>query len=346
MTGARFILLMAAVCGVCLFLKQVDSHPRRDLLGTAVACTNKFPFVDKHAEILEYGLQDVRGVACDASGQHVFVAEGERSILVYSTESGSLVRSRRLLCPDAPCEVADRRGLALGQRGLYVAEHGRGQIILRDVATWLRSLSSSGDLDPSLASSMPLAGSPGVLEAPSGVALSDDMLFISDDPVSEGSVEQKGALYACPSADCKPQLIADHLNHPSGIAAASKDGPVYVAEERAHSVEWAIFAKTPSGEWARSGTLGSAPFAHAVPQPFRGIAINDTKSIIFAAGPGGLYVFGKSGRHSGRILFEDPISGIAACGQDLYFVTGHMLCRLTIPELPKNQQIAMAVNMH
>jgi hypothetical protein len=346
MTKTRLALLVVALIGVCLLVKKLDSHPRRDLVGTAVACTNAFPFRDKHAEILEYGLQDVRGLACDGSGQSVFIAEGQRSVLVYSTQSGSLVKSRRLLCPEAPCQVADRRGLAFGRRGLYVAEHGRGQIILRNLTALPNALSATGDLDSSMGLTMPLVTDVGALKSPSGVAISDEMLFISDDPASEASTEANGALYTCASAECKLQLIADHLQHPSGIAAASKDGPVYVAERRAHRVEWLIFSRTPSGAWVRSGALGSAPFPTSLPQSFLGIAVNDTRSMIFAAGPGGLYVFGNSGRHSGQILFDDPISGIATCGQDLYFVTGHMLCRLKIPDLPSNRQIAMAANMH
>ncbi len=59
--------------------------------------------------------------------------------------------------------------------------------------------------------------------------------------------------------------------------------------------------------------------------------MNDARSMIFAAGPGGLYVFGRNGRNSGRILFDEPVSGVAACGKNLYFVAGHMLCRMKIP---------------
>ena len=334
MTAIRIIAAVAVLSGVCLFLKRLDPHPRHDVIGTSVACTNGFPFAGIHAEVLEYGLQDVRGLACDASGQDVFIAEGKRSVLVYSTQSGSIVRSRQLLCSGAPCEVTDRRGLAFVEPILYVAEHGRAQIIERNFESSREALSSSGDLDPSLGVSTPLSGTAGMISAPSGVAFAEQTLFITDDP-KEDSAEPAGALYACASSNCEPQLVSDHLEHPSGVAAASKDGPVYVVEKRAHEVDWPIFTNTSEHGWMRSGSLGSAPISESAAPPFWGIAFNDSRRMIFAAGPGGLYIFGRTGRNSGRVRFEDPITGIASCGEVVYFAVGHMLGRLVIPrQLP------------
>ena len=324
--GAAIIL-----SGSCLLVKVFDSHSEHDLIGTAVACTADFPFRNVHAEILEYGLQDVRGLACDDSGGNVFVSEGRRSLVVYSTRSGSIIQSNRSVCPEAPCEVTDSRGLAFLKPALYVAEHGRAQIIVRDFG-YSGEPAFSGNLDATLGTSNALPGATEDLSAPSGVASAEQMLFITNDPIRERSNEHSGALYTCPNTNCKPERIAERLQHPSGVAAVAKDGPVYVAEIKAKEVAWPIFRKTADRGWIRSGALGSAAFLSPVTTPFLGIAINESKSMIFAAGPGGLYIFGRDGRNTGRIMFDDPVAGVSSCGNDIYFVSGHMLCRLRIPK--------------
>ena len=339
MTVIRSIAGIAVLSGVCLLLKKLDSNPGRDLIGTPVAYTNAFPFRNMRAEVLEYGLEDVRGLACDASEQDVFIAEGKRSLLVYSTRSGSIVRSRQVVCSGSPSEVADRRGLAFVEPVLYVVEHGRAQIMLRNFGSTPEALSSTGALDPSVGSSMPLSVVPGIITAPSGVAFSEQMLFVTNDPVPHDSKQPSGALYVCASADCKPQLVSDHLEHPSGVAVASKDGPVYVVEKSADEVAWSIFSKTSDGQWIRSSALGSAPIGGNVVPTFLGIALDGSRSMIFAAGPGGLYIFGRSGRNSGRILFDDPITGVASCDKVVYFVVGHLLCRLKLPDQHSARQL-------
>ncbi len=328
MTAIRMVVAAIALCGGCLLLKILDSHQTRDLIGTAVACTSSFAFSDVHGEVLEYGLQDVRGLACDDSGQNVFISEGKRSLLVYSTQSGSIVKSKRLICQGAACEVTDRRGLAFVQSALYVAEHGRSQIMVRSFGSLPDKPSSTADVDTLLGTSKPLPGTPESLSAPSGVAVAEHMLFITNDPARDGSAQSSGGLYTCSYTDCRPEAISAHLQHPSGVAAAGKDGPVYVAEVGSHEVDWPIFRKTSDRGWIRSGALGSAAFPGIPSTPFLGIALDDSRSTIFAAGPGGLYIFGRSGRNSGRIIFDDPITGVTSCGKDVYFAAGHMLCRL------------------
>jgi hypothetical protein len=326
----RILVPAALICAVCLVLNTLDSHPRRDLIGSPVACTNSFPFRGMQAEILEYGLQDVRGLTCDASGQNVFVSEGKRSLLVYSTRSGSIIKSRRLECPGAPCDVSDRRGLAFAQPALYVAEHGRGQIMFRDFGPSSAEGSSTSDPDTRLGISKPVPGTPGIVVSPSGLAVAEQTLFITDDGQVDSWGRSSGALWVCSSVDCKPDKIVDHLEHPSGVAAAAKLGPVYVVERTEQQVRWPIFTKTADGKWIRTGALGSAPNSTGS-SAFLGIAVDDSRSTIFTAGPGGVYIFGRNGRNSGRMMFDDPVTGVASCGKDVYFAVGHMLCRLKIP---------------
>lgn len=326
--AVRAIAAVVLLCAICVLVRVLDDHPNRDLVGTAVGCSSSFPARRIHAEILEYGLQDVRGLACDGSGQNVFLSEGKRSLLVYSTRTGSILRSKPVTCPGAPCEVTDRRGLAFVEPTLFVAEHGRAQLMIRDFDSFAQGPSSTGDLDTLLGASKPLPGKPETIIAPSGVAAADGMLFITDDRNGGVSSQATGALYMCSSVDCQPDVVADNLEHPSGVAAAHKDGPVYIAEMNAHRVRWPIFRKTSDRGWIRSGALGSAAFTGSPSTPFLGIALDGPRSTIFAAGPGGLYIFGPSGRNSGRIIFDEPVTGVTLCGKDVYFAAGHMLCRL------------------
>ena len=78
------VILWATVLSLAVFtLYKMDTKPAYEHIGRAVACSRRFPFQKySQAEILEYGLQDARGLACDREGRRVFISESNRSLLI------------------------------------------------------------------------------------------------------------------------------------------------------------------------------------------------------------------------------------------------------------------------
>jgi hypothetical protein len=86
---------------------------------------------------------------------------------------------------------------------------------------------------------------------------------------------------------------------------------------------------------------------------------NESRRIVFAAGPGGLYVFDNGGTILGRVMFDEPVSGLALSGKEvyggggegsaptryrLYLVVGHMLCSLIFKDPTEAPGTNTAVN--
>jgi len=310
------VVLAAVLVGLPWLLKQADTEPHQDRVGKAERWSKGFPFGEEsQAEVLETGLEDVRGVACDSKGT-IYLAEGGGQMLQFPAVQPS--KDSKL---DEP-ENADLRGLAFAGHDLLIAEHARGRVMQ--------------------------AGSDAVattVTGPVGLAAISGALFVTDDrpwPASGeaasfdstdysrwlGQASQRvfGAVWQCAAGGGACEQVANQLRHPSGIAVTSEDGPVYVAESDAHEVRWAIFAKEKEGKWQPAGALGSASADGVALPAFLGVAVDH--DLVYAAGPNSLYVLSPKDGMLGRIVFDEPVSGVAANGGYVYLIAGHRLCRL------------------
>jgi sugar lactone lactonase YvrE len=345
------LTVLIALVFTAFLLNWNDSYTRHELTGTAVAYTKGFPFVDgQHAEILQNGLSEARGLAVDERGQSVFVAESNRPLEVYQTDAASM-DSLEPACLEGPCTEDDRRGVAEMDGTLYLAEHGRARIV-------------AGDVSPAFAATMLIATES--TTGPTGISVTAcnvdnskpnspakySVFYTDDRPwpgkptangpydsadysrwVDTGSPRPLGGLYNCnvENSHCEPTLIADSLPHPSGVAAASAVGPVFVAEADSREVRWPIYTTDDShAHWTQSGSLGSVPVSSGSAPAFLGIVLDDSHNFIFAAGPGGVHVFSFSGDELGVIQFEDSVTGMATRGSKLYLVVGRSLCQLDL----------------
>ena len=387
-----FIVLFLAIVGG---LAWYDRNPPRDHIGHVVSCSDRFPFADREvdgrktadqqAEVLDYGLQNVRGMAYDPAVKTLFLAEGDRSLLVGNWEAEQKSQTENVftlrypdesfMCSDERCGDADQRGLAVWNSQLYSAEHGRGRIAVRTYPVPKPGTSRApklimDDVISGLQRSSSLEKDTHDLTGPTGVAVVNDTVFVTDDrpwpgapsaPSSfdsadyaawtgKGAARPFGGVYVCEKSSCA--LISGALPHPSGVAAAKTDGPIFVAEADGQEIRWPIFVKRAKG-WVEAGSLGSIPFSGITPPTFLGLALfdpcngtcgdDDSRKMVFASGPGGLYVFDMQGVLLGRVMFDEPVSGIALTGKEvyeqtgdheplryrLYLVVGHMLCSLT-----------------
>jgi hypothetical protein len=331
-----------------------SSRPVRNenSLGTAISWSSDFPFPGQQAQILESGIGDVRGIVAGPNGD-VYLSEANGDTLVYSDHEQKVTASSAArACAEEHCEEVDQRGIAFFGASLYIAEHGRGQIVKIDPK----------DLDQKIGAS--LDGSSEQVVGPSGLAAVGQTLFITDDRpwpataedsaydsadyprwLDKGTPRLFGALYSCTLDDkgdkCvgPPVKVATRLRHPSGVAARYATGPVYVAESDSNQVRWPIF-RYSGGQWIPDGALGSVSAKGATLSGFLGVAIDEEGSYVFAAGPGGLYVFSTKGGGFGRVMFDEPVSGVAYYGGAVYLVVGRMLCRLRIyPNSPPKKPV-------
>jgi hypothetical protein len=310
---------------------EVNLWPAVAVSGIAARpAAQDFPFrVDDQAEVLETGLQDVRGLAC--RDDDVYVAEGNGRVLKYP---GNV----RIVAPvtDAgePVKI-DLRGAAVHGDSLLLADFGRGIVVDRPAPP--------GDIREQAISGKEISG-------PCGIAVAaDGALFVTDDrpwpkPGSEAAFETAdysrwldkgsprlfGSVFMFPAAAAPAPhswtIVQTRLRHPSGIAAVGANGPVYLAEADDTEVRWPVIEWSGT-EWVQRKALGSAPIEGKKLSPFLGVALSPQGRFIFAAGPKGLYVFSRTSM-LGQMVFEEPVGGVAACGRTLYLTVGHRLCRI------------------
>lgn len=311
----KTIAILSAVAALAVLwgLGRIDSPPLTDCVGTAEIWSVFRPFHNHaQAEVLASGLDDVRGLAVDAQGD-VLLAEANGRILEYNT-CGEL---EEVNLSEVKPETSDQRGTAFAGEKLVIAEHGRARIVERQ--------------DPKDPLHERVVDTGGKITAPSGVATvpGSNILFVTDDrPWHDAG---SGPVSVCALADyqCKLAPVTSQLRHPSGIATAGPDGPVYVAESDGKQVRWPFFEKQ-NERWIQTGSLGAASADGATLPPFLGVAVGVQGRYIFAAGPKGLYIFTKDRGMLGRMDFEKPVTGVA-CGTDaVYLVTGHRLCRIAV----------------
>lgn len=323
---ARAKRVGAVAAGGLLLVSLAACRQYSQWLGKAEPWSDAFPF-DRHAraEVLVTGLEDVRGLAADPSGG-VYLAEANGRVLVYQNDH-PLIEPKPGF--EDPAKV-DQRGIAaLNPDHVLLARYGLGKVVERRDAG-----------DHELAGSGPLTGPSGVAIAPDGgVFVTDDRPWPGDPAaptaldstdygrwVGKGMQRPFGSVYALKEGAF--QAIGPRLRQPSGIAAVSKNGPVYVAESDSARIYWRVL-QAPS--WSDSTFLGSAalPAGSSAP-PFVGMAVDDSAAYVFAAGPNSLYVFSRANGMAGRVFFEERVTGIASKGKYVYVIAGHHLCRLTM----------------
>jgi len=316
---------MFAFVGVAIVLGLSDSLHHADRLGDVESWSKAFP-AEKMArpEVLETGLDEVRGLTYGPDGK-LYLAKSDGKVVAFAPVNSAGKQEEVL--PDSGGR--DLRGVAFAPGGLVIAAHGRGLIIGWDVSQ-----------RPVAQTVVPSTG----LTGPSGIAVAGTTMFVTDDrpwpaPGQETAFDSSDysrwldkstqRLFGVLTVGVLNNGAFDwtavpvRLRHPSGVAALQPNGPVYVAEADASEIRWPIFTKGSDGKWAQTGALGTFSTDGVVLPPFLGVAI--AGKYIVAAGPHSLYVFDGT-TALGRIVFDYPVSGVAANGNDIFLVVGDRLC--------------------
>jgi hypothetical protein len=293
--------------------------------GHAVLCRDEslvgekkgFPFKEgDRAEIVEYGLDDPRGLAI--WGDHsVLIADRNRPVLVYrqGLPGNDETKRCRPTCRGNEC-ATDIRGIASFEGRAIAAEYSQQRI------AEVQSMETCPVLAGTFRSTLDQIG------RPIGLAFAEKTLFFTRE---DAPAEKYGSLQAIETDTGKVTRLDEKLSHPSGVAADAANGLVFVAEHDQREVRWPVYQKD-SGGWPKHGALGSALIENAPLATFLGIAV-DPDGRVYAAGPGGLYVLRQNVGVIGKITMNEPVSGVAIQDRYVYFTAGHELCRIKMRSL-------------
>ena len=133
------------------------------------------------------------------------------------------------------------------------------------------------------------------------------------------------------SSDGNLTLVIDSLTRPNGVALSPDEQTLYVANSDPEKAIWVAYNLTPSG--VTNGRLffdatDKVATLKGLPD---GLKVNKN-GIIFATGPGGVYVFNPSGKHLGMIYTELASANCALDAEEkvLYMTTHNYLTRVQL----------------
>ncbi|MEM9647815.1 MAG: SMP-30/gluconolactonase/LRE family protein [Bacteroidota bacterium] len=159
---------------------------------------------------------------------------------------------------------------------------------------------------------------------------SNGNMIMSDPP----SVEEGGLSAAVYSISPKGeiQVVTDTLSSPNGIAFSSDEKTVYIANADWQNAIWVAADVDENGVISNGrkffDATGKAPKEKGHPD---GLKVNKN-GIIFATGPGGVYILNPDGKHLGTILNDEFNTNCVLDDKEevLYITSGPKLMRVRL----------------
>ncbi len=149
-----------------------------------------------------------------------------------------------------------------------------------------------------------------------------------DDPAKE--IPFQGVYRVDP--DGKVHLLTDQMSRPNGIALSPDEKTLYVANSDPGNPIWMAFALDDKG-----GIVSGKLFFDTTPHKAGKKGLPDgmkvrRDGVIFATGPGGVWVFGPDGTHLGRIDTGQATANCALTpdGKTLYMCADDYLMRVAL----------------
>ena len=158
------------------------------------------------------------------------------------------------------------------------------------------------------------------------------MEFRYDDPKRE--MDFTGVFRLQP--DGRVTLLTDALSAPNGIGLSPDEKHLYVANSgRASGLIWEIFDRAPDGSYTNERLFYDAgPAGDSLKGAPDGLAVR-SDGIIFATGPGGVWVFRPDGTHLGIVRTGQPTSNCTLDEREqyLYMTADNLLMRIRLAEI-------------
>ncbi|WP_190811172.1 SMP-30/gluconolactonase/LRE family protein [Flagellimonas sp. S3867] len=156
-----------------------------------------------------------------------------------------------------------------------------------------------------------------------------NMIMSDPPPVEEGRL--KAAVYSI-SPLGEIEVVTDSLSSPNGIAFSPDEKTVYIANADWQHAIW-IAADVDENGVISNGrkffdATGNAPKEKGHPD---GLKVNK-KGVIFATGPGGVYILSQEGKHLGTILNDEFNTNCVLddTEETLYITSGPKLMRVKL----------------
>jgi hypothetical protein len=308
---------------------------------------------DVRIEVLDSGLIEGRGLAYDADGGRLIVADAWEPLYGYwPTETSA--RPERLpwirICPGGECHDVDHRGLAFDRDP---SDPEQSRIVVTDFHQHRLSLRRpNGEFEGSI-------GGRGLIDGVTDVTLAEPHAYFvsaTGEGAGPANPDQKprGAVYHVTRDDATP--IVTGLQRPIGLAFSPCDPEhprLYVADSTPGALTLYFFTQDTHGDWQRAGVLATLPADRsAPPAPLSGMAVvrcrtakdatgADSNGALFVAGPGGLYLFHPDGALLAKFVLSERVTALAWDEwiaknhppsepeiHQLYMTVGHRIARL------------------
>lgn len=149
-----------------------------------------------------------------------------------------------------------------------------------------------------------------------------------DDPLKEAKYQ---GVYKI-SAKGKITLLTDTLTRPNGIAFFPGGKTILIANSDQGKAYWYAYDLDKNGLFTNGRIFYSANSAtqKAAGMP-DGMKI-DKKGNVFASGPGGLWIFNRTGKLLGKMIFNDVVSNCSFSNDEktLYLTSNHRVLKVTL----------------
>ncbi|MDN5202223.1 SMP-30/gluconolactonase/LRE family protein [Fulvivirgaceae bacterium BMA10] len=157
-------------------------------------------------------------------------------------------------------------------------------------------------------------------------------MYMSDPPPPEMSDERLGPGFYRINPEGEVNLITDTIPSPNGIAFSPDERTVYIANADYQHAFWVIADVDEEGNISNGrkffDATGRAPKEKGHPD---GLKVN-RNGIIFATGPGGVYILTPEGKHLGTILNDEFNTNCVLDDKEevLYITSGPYLMRVIL----------------
>lgn len=327
--------LLIALGVVCFFVSKTANAQTPGAIGRLEPLDDRFTELiatDARIEVIAGGFTWTEGPVwvADAGGGHLLFSDIPRNTIFkwsanngiesFMTPSGYTGTTYYGLEPGSNGLALDQQGRLLacehGDRRVSVLTVGGGKMTLADTYEG-RRLNSPNDL----------------------VVHSGGSIFFTDPPygLPERADDPRRELDFCGvyrlDSNGQLTLLTKQLARPNGIGLSPDEKTLYVAQSDPSKAIWMSFPIADDltlGEgklfYDATDQVGNLP---GLPD---GMCV-DANGIIWASGPGGIYVFDPSGKLLGRLLTGERTSNCTLGGPDkktLYITADSYLCRIQL----------------
>jgi len=235
-----------------------------------------------------------------------------------------------------------------GETELLFAQHGKKRIAKVNVADVSQGSVSSESV---VVVADTFNGS--ALNSPNDMTMVNGTLLFTDppyglqmrgdaglDPAYGRMTQPRTGVYAITESGGQPQLVLENVHRPNGIAVSSANH-LFVANTDFDAPAVSVF-NSVSGSLTEFGSMPAhmTNMTHRIDSAFRPAAsgfppltdgLTSYEGIVFAAGPGGIYVLdGTTGEKLGLLRVDDLVSNSAVGGGYLWITANQRLLRIKL----------------